>query len=704
MTVYLKTAAGNAEDQARLEAVRETVTQVIADVRARGDVAVREYSETVRRLVARTFRLDAEEIEQHHRQRAGQVDRRHRDGAGERPPLRPGTARLAHDFEIETAARGAPRPAHIPVAAAGAYVPGGRYPLVASAHMTVVTAKVAGVERVTACTPPIRGEIPAATVAAMHLAGADEIYLLGGVQAVAAMALGTETIERVNLIAGPGNAYVAEAKRQLFGEVGIDLFAGPTEILDHRRRRRRPVRRRRRPAQPGRARPRLARRAHHHVARRLARRVMSVHRRAAAGHADRTTSPARRGATTARCSWSTTSTRRTPSPTRSPPSTCRCSPTSPREALDAMHELRRAVPRRGHLRLLRRQGDRHQPRAADAWRGALHRRPVGRQVPEDRHVPGGHRPSRRARRWVSCAGGRRAVELFEGHARSGDVRAAKYRPAADAARGPTSRLDPVGEQCLTGSPDARRSSPAAATASAGRWRPPSPSAGVRVVVAGRTREHARGHVAARASAARRPGRARRRRRSRVGGRAGATPSPTRRSRSSSTTPVSPVPWRRWSTSSVDEWDEVFAVNVRGTFLMCRAFLPPMIERGAGDIINVASVSGKRPLARRTPTAPRRWRCIGLTTTLAAEVGPARRHREQPVARAGQPARGWTATSASRPSGPARRRGGGGRVRRRGRALHRMVTEDEVGAAVVAMLQMPGLHAADIDLSAGMVAR
>ena len=97
--------------------------------------------------------------------------------------------------------------------------------------MTIVTAKVAGVERVAACTPPIRGEIPAATIAAMHLAGADEIYLLGGVQAVAAMALGTETIGRVDLLAGPGNAYVAEAKRQLFGEVGIDLFAGPTEIL-----------------------------------------------------------------------------------------------------------------------------------------------------------------------------------------------------------------------------------------------------------------------------------------------------------------------------------------------------------------------------------------------------------------------------------------------------------------------------------------
>jgi sulfopropanediol 3-dehydrogenase len=110
-------------------------------------------------------------------------------------------------------------------------VPGGRYPLVASAHMTVVTAKVAGVSHVTACTPPIRNEVPAATVAAMHLAGAEEILLLGGTQAVAAMAIGTETIGKVNMVAGPGNAYVAEAKRQLFGEVGIDLFAGPTETL-----------------------------------------------------------------------------------------------------------------------------------------------------------------------------------------------------------------------------------------------------------------------------------------------------------------------------------------------------------------------------------------------------------------------------------------------------------------------------------------
>ena len=111
------------------------------------------------------------------------------------------------------------------------YIPGGRYPLLASAHMTIVTAKAAGVKRVIACTPPIKGEIPSSTIAAMHLAGADDIYILGGIQAIAAMAIGTETIPKVDFIAGPGNAFVAEGKRQLFGEIGIDLPAGPTEVL-----------------------------------------------------------------------------------------------------------------------------------------------------------------------------------------------------------------------------------------------------------------------------------------------------------------------------------------------------------------------------------------------------------------------------------------------------------------------------------------
>ncbi|MDH5750028.1 MAG: histidinol dehydrogenase, partial [Rhodospirillales bacterium] len=120
---------------------------------------------------------------------------------------------------------------NIPVNSVGCYVPGGRYPMVASAHMSIVTARVAGVKKVIACTPPTEGAPNAETIAAMALAGADEIYVLGGVQAVAAMALGTDEIEPVDMVVGPGNAYVAEAKRQLYGKVGIDLLAGPTEIL-----------------------------------------------------------------------------------------------------------------------------------------------------------------------------------------------------------------------------------------------------------------------------------------------------------------------------------------------------------------------------------------------------------------------------------------------------------------------------------------
>jgi len=120
---------------------------------------------------------------------------------------------------------------HIPVGSIGCYVPGGRYPMVASAHMSIVTARVAGVGHITACTPPNQGGPHPETIAAMHLGGADEIHVLGGVQAVAAMALGTASFKPVDMLVGPGNAYVAEAKRQLYGRVGIDLFAGPTEIL-----------------------------------------------------------------------------------------------------------------------------------------------------------------------------------------------------------------------------------------------------------------------------------------------------------------------------------------------------------------------------------------------------------------------------------------------------------------------------------------
>ena len=212
-------------------AVSEAVTAIIADVRARGDVAVRECSERFDRWSPERFRLDPEQIE---RIVAGVPVQVRDDIRAVQANIRAFAQAQRDsllDFEVETMPGVFLGQKNIPVAVAGAYVPGGRYPLVASAHMTIVTAKVAGVERVIACTPPIEGEIPGATVTAMHFAGADEIYLLGGVQAVAAMAIGTETIGRVHMLAGPGNAYVAEAKRQLYGEVGIDLFAGPTEIL-----------------------------------------------------------------------------------------------------------------------------------------------------------------------------------------------------------------------------------------------------------------------------------------------------------------------------------------------------------------------------------------------------------------------------------------------------------------------------------------
>jgi sulfopropanediol 3-dehydrogenase len=219
------TAGGN-QDQ-----VREVVRTVIEDVRARGDEAVREYSQKFDSWAPESFFLGREQAEEIVASLPTQVVDDIREVQASVRDFAQLQRDSMHDFEVETQPGVHLGQRHLPIAATGAYVPGGRYPLTASAHMTVVTAKVAGVERVTACTPPIRGEIPAATVAALHLAGADEILLLGGVQAVAAMALGTETIGRVDLIAGPGNAYVAEAKRQLFGEVGIDLFAGPTEIL-----------------------------------------------------------------------------------------------------------------------------------------------------------------------------------------------------------------------------------------------------------------------------------------------------------------------------------------------------------------------------------------------------------------------------------------------------------------------------------------
>jgi sulfopropanediol 3-dehydrogenase len=211
--------------------VRQTVEEILADIDARKDQAVRDLSQKFDNWSPQDFRLTPSEIER----AIGQVAKRDLDDIKFAQAQVRNFAQkqkdTMRDLEVETLPGVVLGHRHIPVNAIGCYVPGGRYPMVASAHMSIVTARVAGVKRIIACAPPANGGPHPAIVAAMHFGGADEIYVLGGVQAVAAMALGTETIAPVDMIVGPGNAYVAEAKRQLFGRVGIDLLAGPTETL-----------------------------------------------------------------------------------------------------------------------------------------------------------------------------------------------------------------------------------------------------------------------------------------------------------------------------------------------------------------------------------------------------------------------------------------------------------------------------------------
>jgi len=230
-TEDLKLPQRESIERGSTSSVRSTVESVIEDIRTRGDAAVREYAEKFDDFSADTYLLSYEQLDEIMARVPQQVIDDIKFVQEQVRVMAQKQLDSLSDFEIETLPGVFLGQKNVPIQAAGAYIPGGKYPLLASAHMTIVTAKVAGVERVAACTPLIRGEVPDATVAAMHLAGADEIYLLGGIQAVAAMAIGTETIRPVNMLAGPGNAFVAEAKRQLFGEVGIDLFAGPTEVL-----------------------------------------------------------------------------------------------------------------------------------------------------------------------------------------------------------------------------------------------------------------------------------------------------------------------------------------------------------------------------------------------------------------------------------------------------------------------------------------
>lgn len=231
MPVFLKNAPTKAFADTTQKEVAERVGVIIEDIRQNGDDAVRRYAEQFDNWSPDSYRLSDEEIAEIMATLEPQVIDDIKFVQAQVRTFAQAQRDSLVDLEVETLPGVLLGQKHVPVQAAGAYIPGGKYPLTASAHMTIITAKVAGVPRVVACTPPIRGKIPAATIAAMKLAGADEIYVLGGIQAVAAMAIGTETIKPVNMIAGPGNAYVAEAKRQLFGEVGIDLFAGPTEIL-----------------------------------------------------------------------------------------------------------------------------------------------------------------------------------------------------------------------------------------------------------------------------------------------------------------------------------------------------------------------------------------------------------------------------------------------------------------------------------------
>ncbi|CAN5712649.1 histidinol dehydrogenase [soil metagenome] len=211
--------------------VRAVVEGMLNDITEKGDAAVRELSKRLDKWSPESFKLSDEQIENIVADLPQQVIDDIKFAQTQIRNFAQHQKDALKDIEVETLPGVFLGHKNIPVNSVGCYVPGGRYPMVASAHMSVLTAKVAGVKRVIACTPPINGEIPAATVAAMYMAGADEIYLLGGVQAVAMMALGTETVTPVDMIVGPGNAYVAEAKRQLYGKVGIDLFAGPTETL-----------------------------------------------------------------------------------------------------------------------------------------------------------------------------------------------------------------------------------------------------------------------------------------------------------------------------------------------------------------------------------------------------------------------------------------------------------------------------------------
>ena len=228
---YLKKGKNEADRAVDDAKVREVVEDTLKAIEERGDNAVREYSQKFDNYTPKSFKLSADEIDSLVKKVAPQDLEDIKFAQSQIRKFAQAQRDSMQDIEVETMPGVTLGHKNIPVQSVGCYVPGGKFPMVASAHMSIVTASVAKVPRIIACTPPFEGEPNPAVIAAMHLGGAQEIYVIGGIQAVGAMALGTETIDPVDMLVGPGNAYVAEAKRQLFGRVGIDLLAGPTETM-----------------------------------------------------------------------------------------------------------------------------------------------------------------------------------------------------------------------------------------------------------------------------------------------------------------------------------------------------------------------------------------------------------------------------------------------------------------------------------------
>ena len=231
MLKYIKQSNPKSTITEDKQSIEKTVSSILKDIRENGHKAVENYSKKFDKWQPKTFKLSKKDIENSISQLSdGDID----DIEFAQKQIRNFAEKQLEtmkELEVETLPGVFLGHKHIPIENVGCYIPGGRYPMVASAHMSIITAKVAGVKRVIACAPPYNGGAHPATISAMHFAGADEIYLIGGIQAIGAMGIGTEKIKPVNMIVGPGNSYVAEAKKQMFGEVGIDLIAGPTETM-----------------------------------------------------------------------------------------------------------------------------------------------------------------------------------------------------------------------------------------------------------------------------------------------------------------------------------------------------------------------------------------------------------------------------------------------------------------------------------------